>query len=226
MRNHRLRSKQSEIEVLGPQIASYAINNNEVVNDGGVFKVTYYYPSGIEIGDLLIFITRPGNSGTLSTPSGWTLVKSHSGNGVTYVYSRVADSALSGSFTLDMNETVSAGGIILRVTGNISNTVASSRYGITNLNPPSLTTAFSPSDAYKLFIAVHTHRYTTQNITTLPDGYSGLIQCSGGNACNGSRTTIGVAFKTTQNVTDDPSTFGTSGTCQANQPHGITLAVA
>jgi hypothetical protein len=225
MRNHRLRSKQSEIEILGPQIASYAVNNNDFAFNSPGRDVTVYYPSGIQVGDLLVLIIRPGGSATISTPSGWTLLTSYSNDGVSYVFTRVADSALSGSFTVYVSTSHAAGCVMLRITDYTDSSVAFSS-GTNSLDPPSLTTAFSPSDIDKLFIAVTTYRYTTHSISGLPSGYSDLISCEGTSACNTTQTTVSVAKKSTDVVTDDPSAFTTSGSCQANAPHSITLAIS
>lgn len=87
-------------------------------------SITLTKPTGLAVGDLLI-VHIGVTSGTVTTPSGWTLVRNDTLSGESlsaYVFSKVADSAdvAAANFVFSFSGTITGAGGIYRIDGHSS----------------------------------------------------------------------------------------------------------
>lgn len=131
-------------------------------------------PTGVAVDDCLLIILSCGNSSTITTPSGFTLVGTHlSGSLVrTYAFIRLATSSdvSASSYSVDTATTgQKLGGIMMRVTGVDRNTMyaqLSQTSSAASGTSRSHTVSVSPTYANSLLIAIAATDLTSDNVAS------------------------------------------------------------
>lgn len=173
-------------------------------------------PSGIQSGDLLLMILRPGDGRTITLPSGWNLLSSRSNNGVSYVIYKTA----SGTEGTSQNISLSSGARLAAITYRISNW-EDLEAANSNLNdPPSLTTSWASYAT--LYIAAMTNRRSDNNVSQGPLEFGDLISIANPSG-NNSRVRVSSAHLESNNQTVDPGGFTISG--NHNSYASFTIAI-
>ena len=202
--------------------SSYPIIKSTAVytsNGSDVSTAPVTMPQNIITGDLLIMILKTGSTGTVTTPTGWTLLASRSSTGNSYVFYKISD----GSENTHVDVTATSCHVSA-ITYRISNYegLPEASFAATNVNdPPSLTTSWSSTK--NLFIAACTTRNSNNAFTVAPTGYSTLVTVGDPSNASANHIRLASASKEVNAATDDPSAFTTTGTL--DNPHSVTIAV-
>lgn len=116
-------------------------------------------PSGLAVGDLMVAHIAATNGATVSTPSGWTLVRSDtnaSGDPRSYVFRKFADAAdvAASSFTFTLSGSQPNAGAIWRITDAPKGApiYASNGDGDDNATNPTFTNTVTPLTASALLL--------------------------------------------------------------------------
>jgi large repetitive protein len=182
-------------------------------------------PAGIEIGDRLIMVLRPGGTATATRPTGWDEVLSRSDSGVTYIWTRVAEvsdvDATASSVTIS-SSSVSLSAVTYRFADAGVPSATSSRW---STNPPESPTGANTTN---VFIAGITHRRTNNTTTAAPTNYDDLLRAADGSRSNTSYTGIVTATRCRTAASDDPGGFTTTvsnSSSNDDRAHSLTILV-
>lgn len=203
----------------GPTVLTIESTEIFISTDTASFKAVTL-PSGIQSGDLLIMIFRPGNDITSSPPSGWDEVASRSDNGSTYIFKRIANGSEGSFVTVNLSSGARTPFITYRISGWTEGVEASFVGSNTN-NPPSITASWGSK--LNLFISVLTNRRTDSSVTAQPSGYDGFLTAAQASSALTSRARVSTAHLFAESASEDPAAFTTSGTI--DNPHSATIVI-
>lgn len=190
-------------------MANAVVQGTSVVSSDTISPYTVNLPTGIIATEQLFVILSYDNSETITTPSGWSVVKTVSSSArVITIYTKTATGSDGSSIDFASTGSLDAVGISFRVSTNQYTTQASA--GVAGIDPDSLTT--SGSNNY-LWIAIVANGAAPSGD---PSGYTNI------GAGNASSYYLRAAYKQATGITEDPGTFGGSG---ATSPVSLTLAV-
>ena len=174
-------------------------------------SVVLTMPSSITEGNLLLCVVRNG-IGTMSTPSGWTLLSSSAtdGDDTVYIFYKTAGASESSTLTITNSTACLASGVIYEISswsGTPEHT-----WNTGNSNDPPNHTPTGGSQTY-LWIAVASGERSDNagDYTAGPSGYSGFIQANTGNSTSDVHNRIGSAWRSLEASSEDPGTFTTGG---------------
>jgi hypothetical protein len=180
-------------------------------------------PSSIAAGNrLLIGIRISGASTTVTTPSGWVLTasrESSSSAASSRVFSRVADGAEGASVTITTSDTRRSASIAARITG--ATDIEGAFVAADSLDPPSVSPSWG-SAMTLWFTFAGTKR--TDNTLTAPSGYGNQVDAeSAANNTSAAHARAAMAYRTNEASSENPNTWGSTGTLDL--PHSATIAV-
>jgi hypothetical protein len=158
-------------------------------------------------GDVIAILSRNGGAGNNGRIDGWS-VTSYSENGETMIIWKVADGSEGDTVTIEgngLNGRYVAIAMSFKIETGTPSIVGAWASGD---NPPNLNTGNS---GQKLFMACYSTRRSENSIDGTPAGYSGLIQHANPDTTNINRVRIGISFKESEEVSDNPAAFTTSG---------------
>lgn len=185
---------------------------------------TVTLPSGITSGDLLvIFIRAGGNSVTINTPTGWTLLTSRSSSGRTSIFYRVADGTEGATRTITTSSSRFSAHNSYRISGvNTSAPISGGFTGSTSINPPNSAPGWGELRILWLAMA-NTRR--TDNTLTQPSAYSSPIEATsiGSSSTSTNHIRLRTARRNLEASSEDPATFTSTGTLSAQ--HAATVAI-
>lgn len=176
---------------------------------------TVALPSGIQSGELLVvFFNTGGTNVDHTTPTDWTLLSSYAANGRNSIFWRIAD----GTEGTTLSVTTSGSRIATHAAYRISGVYAAGPIegewqAATSADPPNLTPSWGAKNT--LWITFASSR-RTDNTFSAPSGYGAQVD-SESNSSSGSTSDVRFAAATQElnASSDDPATWGTTGTTNA-----------
>lgn len=110
---------------------------------------TINLPSGITAGDLLLlWFCRDNTTGTVSTPSGWTVEQGPiTQNDQSYLFSRIADGTEGGTVSITTSNSESSTALALRISGRVSHVSSNAVNGSAQYANPATVTATASVEA-------------------------------------------------------------------------------
>ncbi len=139
-------------------------------------NATLTVPAAAATGDaLLLFVTNNSSATTVTTPTGWTLVSTRdmgSGNGLTYLYSRVAPTSAGGSTVLvQQSATAKMAATVLAYHGTGSDPVATAVSAAETTSRTTHTTPGAPVAAQGSWVVSYwADKSATTSVWTPPNG--------------------------------------------------------
>lgn len=178
-------------------------------------------PTGTVSGDVAIVFVHRKVSGALTASTGWTSVTSTSNH--MEVFRRVMNGGANDTLTVTCAQSRIMAAIAVAYSGQNATTPVDGAATTSNsINPPSLNPSWGSVAGTEFIVAAATGR--TDNSLSLPSGYTDAfdvetIAASSDNA----EITIMVGFRTAATATEDPATFGSTGTL--SDQRAATVAV-
>lgn len=175
-----------------------------------------------EAGDVVAFFFRSQSSTTLTTPTGWTLIVGRSQTGDSRVLVRTMDGGEGASVDYVTSTARRAAWVGVSL-GTVD--TAASPYAIgehaAGVDPPSESISWGATPETLVFAFANTRR--TDNALTLPSGYDALLTSVTADAdASTNHVRASVARRTINATSEDPPTFGLTGT--TDNPHALTVA--
>ena len=172
-------------------------------------------------GDLIIVLSRTAATDEQTPPSGWTQIIARDDGGDTRGWYRVMDGSEGSTVTYTAENARRSASIAYVIEGAATGEASFVVGSITgSLDPPSVTPGWT---ADTLWITMAGLRQT-DNTLTMPSGYGNQVDSeTGANQDSSAHCRIASAYRFNEAASEDPATWGSSGTV-AN-PHAATIAV-
>lgn len=188
---------------------------NTSVNSPATTSHTVNLPASISANDLLIVVFGVANMPTITTPSGWTLLRNvveRPGISETHQFSifyKVASGSEGATLTITTGTSNRSAHVSYRITtatytGSPEASTGTSA-GTGDANPDSLT----PSGGAKDYLWLAVGGLRSQTFSGVPTSYSTLVT-----AATSSQIAVGTGNRQLNATSEDPGTFSDSGDCE------------
>lgn len=178
-------------------------------------------PTGTVSGDVAIVFVHRAASNALTASAGWASVTSTSTH--MEVFRRVMDGGANDTLTVTCASSRIMAAIAVAYSGQNATTPVDGAATTSNsINPPSLSPSWGSAAGTEFIVAAATGR--TDNSLSLPSGYTDAfdVETIAASSTNGEITMM-IGFRIAATATEDPATFGSTGTLDTER--AATVAV-